>query len=145
MTTLEKLLAIKEDKGAGYIVLLDPDKQSLEESTKISQQAEKEGADIIFIGGSLLFFSNFDNFVKTIKESVTIPVILFPGSATQISKHADAILFMSIISGRNPETLIGQQVLGAPIIKMLNLEAISMGYMIIESGKMKSFLPLLNL
>lgn len=138
MNTFEKLLTIKQNKGSGYIVLLDPDKQSLEQSVKISQQAEAEGADVIFIGSSLLFFSTFDDFVKQIKQSVNIPVILFPGNAMQISKYADAILFISIISGRNPDTLIGQQVLGAPIIKTLNLEAISTGYMIIESGKMTS-------
>lgn len=138
MMTYEKLLQIKEEKGAGYIVLLDPDKQPIEQSIEISKQAEAEGADIIFIGGSLLFFAIFDEFVGKIKQSVNIPVILFPGSATQISKHADAILFMSIISGRNPDALIGQQVQGAPVIKMLNLEPISTGYMIIESGKTTS-------
>jgi len=138
MTTYDRLIQIKNEKKAGYIVLLDPDKQPLEQSINISQQAEAEGADIIFIGGSLLFFSVFDDFVRQIKESVKLPVILFPGSATQISKYADAILFMSIISGRNPDALIGQQVHGAPIIKMLNLEAISTGYMIIESGKTSS-------
>ncbi len=138
MTTYEKLLQVKEEKGAGYIVLLDPDKQPIEQSIEISKQAEAEGADVIFIGGSLLFFTIFDEFVGKIKQSVDIPVILFPGSATQISKYADAILFMSIISGRNPDALIGQQVQGAPVIKMLNLEPISTGYMLIESGKTTS-------
>jgi phosphoglycerol geranylgeranyltransferase len=138
MSIYEKLLQIKKEKGAGYVVLLDPDKQPLEQSVAIARLAESEGADIIFIGGSLLFFSIFDEFVKQIKENVNIPVILFPGSSSQISKYADAILFISIISGRNPEALIGQQVHGAPIIKMLNLEAISTGYMLIESGKTSS-------
>lgn len=138
MTTFQKLLDIKSKKGAGYIVLLDPDKQSVDQSKKMVQQAESEGADAIFIGGSLLFFSNFDDFVKQIKQSIKIPVILFPGSAQQISKYADAILFISIISGRNPDTLIGQQVLGAPVIKMANLETISTAYMLIESGKTSS-------
>jgi putative glycerol-1-phosphate prenyltransferase len=138
MTTFEKMLRIKEERGAGYIVLIDPDKQSIEDSVKLSRKAEEEGADLIFIGGSLIFFSVFDELVKKVKESVSIPVIIFPGGTNQISGHADAILFMSIISGRNPDALIGQQVLGAPVIKLLNLEAISMGYMIIESGKMTS-------
>lgn len=138
MSTFDNLLAIKRNKGAGYIVLIDPDKQSLDQSVQLVQQAETEGADVIFIGGSLLFFSVFDDFVKHIKESISLPVILFPGSANQISKYADAILFMSIISGRNPDALIGQQVQGAPIIRMLNLEAIATGYMLIESGKTSS-------
>ena len=138
MNCFKKLLEIKQTKGAGYIVLLDPDKQPIDQSRHLAQTAEKEGADIIFIGGSLLFFSNFDDFVKQIKQSVSIPVILFPGNAQQISKYADAVLFISIISGRNPDALIGQQVLGAPIINMLNLETISTAYMLIESGKTTS-------
>lgn len=138
ISTFEKLLAIKQSKGAGYIILLDPDKQSAVQSVKLAKLAETEGADAVFIGGSLLFFSVFDNFVNKIKKNINLPVILFPGNAQQISKYADAILFISIISGRNPDVLIGQQVLGAPIIKMLNLEAISTGYMIVESGKTSS-------
>jgi len=138
MICYQKLLNVIEEKGAGYIVLIDPDKQSIERSIKIAQIAQQEGADILFIGGSLLFFSNFDEFVKQIKANVSIPVILFPGNAQQISRYADAILFMSIISGRNPDALIGQQVIGAPIIKMFNLEAISTAYILIESGKTTS-------
>jgi len=138
MSVFEKLLQIKEDKGAVYIVLIDPDKQSIEKSVQLARCAQEEQVDAIFIGGSLLFFTVFDDLIRQIKSAVTIPVIIFPGGAMQISKHASAILFMSIISGRNPETLIGQQVLGAPIIKLLGLEAISTAYMIIESGKMTS-------
>jgi len=80
----------------------------------------------------------FDELVKQIKNAVTIPVIIFPGGVQQISRHADAILFMSVISGRNPDLLISQHVMGAPIVKMLNLEAISTGYMLIESGRVTS-------
>lgn len=138
MTTFEKLLEIRDKKGAGYIVLIDPDKQKPEKSVLLAKQAEAEGADIIFVGGSLLFISLFDEFVKQIKSNVNIPVILFPGSAMQVSKYADAILFMSIISGRNPDVLIGQQVHGAPLVKMYDLEAIATGYMLIESGKVTS-------
>jgi phosphoglycerol geranylgeranyltransferase len=138
MTTFERLLNTKKKHGAGYFVLLDPDKQSLEQSIKFVQLAEVEGADAILVGGSLLFLSSFDDFVNHIKQNIKIPVILFPGSAQQISRHADAILFISLLSGRNPETLIGQQVLAAPIIKMFNLEAISAAYLLIESGKTTS-------
>jgi phosphoglycerol geranylgeranyltransferase len=138
MQTWQKLLEIREQRGAGYIVLIDPDKLSLEENIKLAAQAEKEDADCIFIGGSLLSTPIFDELVKQIKSAVTIPVIIFPGGVQQISRHADAILFMSVISGRNPDLLIGQHVLGAPIVKMLNLETISTGYMLIESGKVTS-------
>lgn len=138
MTTYEMLMAVKENKGAGYIVLIDPDKQSIEQSIGIAKQAEKEGADAIFIGGSLLFFSVFDDFIAQIKKHVRIPVIIFPGGTNQVSNHADAILFMSIISSRNPDVLMGKQILAAPVIKLLGLEAISTAYMLIESGKMTS-------
>ncbi len=138
MTTFERLLEVKARKGAGYIVLIDPDKQPIDKSVQLAQQAEKEGADAIFLGGSLLFFTVFDEFVEQIKNHVSIPVILFPGSTNQISRHADAILFISIISGRNPEMLIGRQVLGAPLIKMCSLEAIGTAYMLVESGNVSS-------
>jgi putative glycerol-1-phosphate prenyltransferase len=138
MHTWQRLLDIRKNRGAGYIVLIDPDKLSLEDSVKLAAQAEQEDADVIFIGGSLLSTPIFDELVKQIKAAVTIPVIIFPGGVQQISRHADAILFMSVISGRNPDLLIGQHVMGAPIVKMLKLEAISTGYMLIESGKVTS-------
>lgn len=138
MQTWQKLLDIRKNRGAGYIVLIDPDKLSLEKSIELAAQAEMEDADVIFIGGSLLSTPIFDELVKQIKQVVKIPVIIFPGGVQQISRHADGILFMSVISGRNPDLLIGQHVMGAPIVKMLNLEAIPMGYMLIESGKVTS-------
>jgi len=138
MQTWQKLLEIRKQRGAGYIVLIDPDKLSLDENIKLAAQAEKEDADCIFIGGSLLSTPIFDELVKQIKNAVTIPVIIFPGGVQQISRHADAILFMSVISGRNADLLIGQHVMAAPIIKMINLEAIPTGYMLIESGRMTS-------
>ncbi|MDZ7330909.1 MAG: geranylgeranylglyceryl/heptaprenylglyceryl phosphate synthase [candidate division KSB1 bacterium] len=138
MQTYNRLLEIRARRGAGYIVLIDPDKLSLQESVKLAMRAEQEDADIIFIGGSLLSTPIFDELVRQVKAAVKIPVIIFPGGVQQISRHADAILFMSVISGRNPDLLIGQHVMGAPIVKMLNLEAIATGYMLIESGKMTS-------
>ncbi len=138
MQIYTRLLEVRKQRGAGYIVLIDPDKLSLEKNIKLAVQAEKEDADCIFIGGSLLSTPIFDEVVKQIKNAVKIPVIIFPGGVQQISRHADAILFMSVISGRNPDLLIGQHVMGAPIVKMLNLEAIPTGYMLIESGKVTS-------
>lgn len=138
MQTYNRLLEIRARRGTGYVVLIDPDKLSLQDSVKLAVRAEQEDADIIFIGGSLLSTPIFDELVRQIKAAVKIPVIIFPGGVQQISRYADAILFMSVISGRNPDLLIGQHVMGAPIVKMLNLEAIATGYMLIESGKMTS-------
>ena len=91
--------------------------------------------DYFFVGGSLLLNDNLGECIKTIKENSSIPVLLFPGSELQINKDADGILFLSLISGRNPDLLIGKQVASAPILKETNLEVISTGYMLIESGK----------
>ncbi len=117
-----------------YWVLLDPDDYTPQEAALLTKDAEECGADAILIGGSLLHTDYFDAFVKAIKEAVTIPVLLFPGDATQISGHADGVLFLSLLSGRNPEFLIGEQLKGAPYIKRHNIEPIATAYMLIESG-----------
>ena len=138
MTTWEKLLEIREKRGAGYIILIDPDKQSIEESIALAMEAEKEGADAIFVGGSLLATPLFNDLIEKLKQNIALPVIIFPGGVQQISAHADAILFMSLISGRNPDMLIGRQVMAAPIIKAIGLEPIATGYLLIESGAVTS-------
>ena len=122
----------------GYWVLLDPDDFSPQDAKEIAISAEKYGADAIIVGGSILHTDHLDEFIANIKDGVEIPVILFPGDATQISKNADAILFMSLVSGRNPVNLIGEQVKGAPLIKKYNIEPIPMGYMLVESGAVTS-------
>lgn len=134
MTIYQKLLDIKEKRGAGYFVLLDPDKQPVKKLVSMAKACEDQGADGILIGGSILFSIKFDDLVKAIKQSVSIPLILFPGNGGQLSGHADGILFMSLISGRNPHYLIGEQVLAAPTIKALGIEPIPTGYMLVESG-----------
>lgn len=136
MTTYQKLLDIQKEKGAGYLVLLDPDKRSVEELVGFAKICEQNGVDAFLVGGSLLFTVQFDELIRSLKQAVQIPVILFPGNGSQLSKHADAVLFMSLISGRNPHFLIGEQVQSAPIIHSLNLEPISMAYLLIESGGM---------
>jgi len=135
MTTYETLISIKKKQKAGYLVLIDPDKKPVEEWICLAETCESAGVDGLLIGGSLLFSAAFDRFVEQIKQAVSIPVILFPGNGMQISGHADAILFMTLISGRNAHYLIGEQVIAAPIVRSLKLEAIPTGYMLIESGK----------
>ena len=137
MNTYQKLMSICE-KGAGYLVLIDPDKKSSNELTDLAVMCESAGVDGLLVGGSLLFSTAFDELIKTLKSAVSIPVILFPGNGRQISGYADAILFMTLISGRNAHYLIGEQVHSAPVIRSLNLESIPTGYMLIESGKTTS-------
>lgn len=127
------------DSGYGcYWILLDPDDFTDKEAARIASEAQKAGADAMLIGGSLLNTNHLDSFVSSVKKAVDVPVILFPGDATQISPVADAILFLSLVSGRNPMNLIGEQVKGAPLIKECDIEPISTAYMLIESGAVTS-------
>jgi len=131
----QKLLRVREEKGAGFLVLLDPDEIPLAEIEHHAEMAEDGGVDGLLVGGSLLFSNNFDDFIAGLKKRTKLPVIIFPGSSRQVSPMADAILFLSLISSRNPNFIIGEQVLAAPIIRSMGLETISTGYVLIESGK----------
>ena len=138
--SLLKSLQEKHKLGKKSIaVLIDPDK--VDDAAKLQyliNLANENCVDYFFVGGSLITTTNLSEVVKQIKKSVSIPVILFPGNSMQIDSHADAILFLSLISGRNPELLIGQHVIAAPIIRNTKLEVIPTGYMLINSGKMTS-------
>ena len=116
-------------------VLIDPDKLSPKQLELTAQIAENAKVDFLFVGGSLLTSDTLYHCVKTLKEHSNIPVVLFPGNTYQIARNADAMLFLSLISGRNPDMLIGMHVLAAPYIKLSGLETISTGYMLIDSGK----------
>ena len=105
---LSAVLAERKAGRRSYWVLLDPDDFSLEAGSTVACEAERCGVNALLIGGSLIRSNGFDEFVQHIKSSVSIPVLLFPGDATQLSSHADAILYLSLISGRNPVNLIGQ-------------------------------------
>jgi phosphoglycerol geranylgeranyltransferase len=138
MTTYEKLLSTRQTRGAGYLILIDPDKIDTAKLPTFVRDATEAGADGFLVGGSLLLSNEIDKLIELIKSNTTLPVIIFPGSLFQISHVADAILFLLLISGRNPDHLIGNQVTAAPIIKRIGLEAISTGYMLVEAGKTTS-------
>lgn len=138
MTTYERLLKIRAERGAGYLVLLDPDKINQSLLPSFVRDATEAGVDGFLVGGSLMLRNEFDRQLTVIKEHTTAPVVIFPGSLLQVSSVADAILFLILISGRNPDHLIGNQVVAAPIIRQLGLEAISTGYMLIEAGNTTS-------
>lgn len=118
-----------------FAVLLDPDKINDSSLHKIINASTENNIDFFLIGGSLLMNGNITSVIKAIKSTSGIPVVLFPGSSFHISSSADALLFLSLISGRNPEFLIGQHVLAAPLLKQSNLEVIPTGYMLIECGR----------
>ncbi len=115
-------------------LLIDPDKVDDEKMDKLLPLAIDAAVDFILVGGSLVISDYLDNCVKIIKRHCDIPVLLFPGNNTQVSKYADALLYLSLISGRNPDLLIGQHVISAPAVKKSGIEIISTGYMVIDGG-----------
>lgn len=129
--------SIQERKHSGkksFAVLLDPDKITAPLLSAVVKKAMDAGVDYFFAGGSLVVSNNLDHCVQQIKQQCDIPVLLFPGSPAQISKRADALLYLSLISGRNAELLIGQHVISAPFVRASGLEIISTGYMVVDGG-----------
>jgi len=131
---LDSLLSTIEDKGAAHVVLLDPDRKDEGTLVKRVENANMSGVDALFVGGSLIMDLNCTERVKKIKSISNIPVILFPGGVGQLNSHYDAMLFMSVISGRNPQYLIGEQVLAAPLVKEMGIETIPTGYILMDGG-----------
>lgn len=115
-------------------ILLDPDKIDLSIAEIVIEKINQSPATHIFIGGSIVNNNIMDDLILKIKQNCDLPIVLFPGNPSQISSQADAILFLSLISGRNPDYLIEHQVNAIPILKQTNLEVISTGYILIESG-----------
>ncbi len=118
-------------------LLLDPDKTNRESLEEILSVASEYRADFIFAGGSLTF-NSIDNLIDSIKSLSSIPVVLFPGNLLQLSRKADIILLLSLISGRNPELLIGNHVIAAPYLRDLKEKLISVGYILVGGGKKTS-------
>lgn len=135
MNVYEHILKSRANGKKLFALLIDPDKQSKGELSDILKKAVTAKVDLFFVGGSLLTNDSLSSCIQLLKENTEIPVVLFPGNAMQICNHADSILFLSLISGRNPEMLIGKQVITAPLLKASPLEVISTGYMLIDSGK----------
>lgn len=134
MTIYEQLVGISHRRGAAFVVLLDPDnltETGLLERVEASQEA---GVDAFFVGGSLVQSGDTEAIVRTLASCTQLPVIGFPGSVNQITAALDAVLYLSVVSGRNPDFLFGRHVYVAPHIRRLGLEAIPTAYLLIESG-----------
>lgn len=133
---VEKYLHEKMDKEkALHMTLIDPEKITSEQASIVAKNATNSGTAAIMIGGSTFVSQNhLNSVVKSINQTVDIPIILFPNNITGISKNADAIWFMSLLNSVDPYFLMGAQILGAPLVKKLNLEPISMGYIIVGEG-----------
>ena len=124
----------KQNGQKSLAMLLDPDKVDLSKPNRGLEQAIAAEVDYFFVGGSLLLHNSLDPLLEYIRSQCRIPLVLFPGNTLQLSQQADAVLLLSLISGRNPELLIGQQVIAAPYLKRAALEIISTGYMLIDGG-----------
>ena len=116
-----------------FTLLIDPDQHTTESLTNLSKNADESGVDLIFVGGSLLN-NDIDKSLELIKKNTNIPALLFPGNLLQITNKADGILLLSLISGRNPDLLIGNHVIASARIKKSNLEVLPTGYILIEGG-----------
>ncbi|MEO8760095.1 MAG: geranylgeranylglyceryl/heptaprenylglyceryl phosphate synthase [Bacteroidia bacterium] len=126
----QQIISSYQKKQARLAVLIDPDKFSL----TVVELANKCNVHYFFVGGSKLTNGNIEKTISTIKKHSKIPVIIFPGDEKQLSAKADAVLFLSLLSGRNPDYLIGKQVLAAPFIKKKKLECISTAYILVEGN-----------
>jgi phosphoglycerol geranylgeranyltransferase len=134
MKVFNYLTSVISTKGAAFLILIDPDKVDKKNFHFFIKNCIKAGVDAFLVGGSLMINGNLQGTIKIIKSYCSIPTIIFPGSTEHICEEADALLFISLISSRNAEHLIGKQVLSAPIIKKYKVETISTGYMLIDGG-----------
>lgn len=137
-TIYTQLTEAKKSGRKKFAVLIDPDKVRLAKWQGVLENAVEAGVDYFFIGGSLVVNDMLDFVLKSLKEKCNIPMVLFPGNSFQLSYKADAILFLSLISGRNADLLIGKHVITAPFLKLSPLEIISTGYMLIDGGILTS-------
>lgn len=135
MEILKSIINAKAKHRKQLAVLIDPDKTDEKRLKTLADLAIENNVNYFFVGGSLLVNNYIDQCISNLKEWTGIPVVLFPGNTLQLNYNADALLFLSLISGRNPEMLIGRHVIAAPYLKQTSLEVIGTGYMLIESGR----------
>ena len=144
MKDMDLYKQITENREKQFAILFDPEHCEENMLNKMISLANEAAVDFVFVGGSLLVKDKLDACIHLIKKETSLPVVLFPGSEMQVNKRADAILLLSLISGRNPEMLIGKHVVAAPYIRASGLEVLPTGYMLIESGNSTSVLYMSN-
>lgn len=131
---LNAIKIAKKENRKQLAILIDPDKTTIEKAKELVAKIKQSPATHLFVGGSSYSGNHLDELITLLKKELDLPILLFPGNVAQISTQADALLFLMLISGRNSEYLIEQQVNAVPILKKSNLEVISTGYLLIESG-----------
>jgi putative glycerol-1-phosphate prenyltransferase len=130
--TYQLLQQARQEQRKLFAVLIDPDKFTEDQLIDLVKESTNNQVHLFLVGGSLITSDRFEKCIEILKSISSIPVVIFPGSNAQISGRADSILLLSLISGRNPEYLIGQHVIAAPYLKKSGLEIIPTGYMLIE-------------
>jgi phosphoglycerol geranylgeranyltransferase len=135
---IKNILTLLNTPRTKLAVLIDPDNQTADGLMALSEKINNAQIDLILVGGSLLLDNHFENTLSLLRKNTAVPIVLFPGNNYQVSSQADAILLLSLISGRNPEYLIGQHVVAAPLIKESGLEVIPTGYMLIDGGRVST-------
>lgn len=128
------LSRLKQAGKSGFAVLVDPDKIHPNDMPLLAAKCMEAGVDYLLVGGSLVLAHQMDACIQQFKAVASIPVLLFPGNPAQVSPHADALLYLSLISGRNPDLLIGQHVISAPVVRSSGLEIIPTGYIVVDGG-----------
>lgn len=131
----QQIILAKKEKQKLLAILIDPDKTTLSEITSLVEKIKQSPATHIFVGGSIVAENIMDNFVLELKKHLQLPIIIFPGHPSQISHYADGLLFLSLLSGRNPEYLIEHHINSVEILHNSDLEIIPTGYILIDGGK----------
>ncbi len=134
MEIYQELLHLKLANKKLLAILIDPDKVATEAVSVLAQKIKQSPATHIFVGGSSFDGHHLDEIIAGLKKKITLPILLFPGNPSQISAEADGILYLMLLSGRNPDYLVEHQIDAVPILEQSNLEVISTGYILIESG-----------
>jgi len=138
MKVLEQLQIAKISSKKLLAILLDPEKVDVSKITEVIENIKALSADFILVGGSVVSKNKTQNLVKALKKQTSLKIILFPGDVSQISEEANALLFLSLLSGTNPEYLVSQQVKAAQILKNACLEIIPTAYILIDGGTVSS-------
>ena len=135
MTVYSTILKKKQEGKKQIAILVDPDKHQEDDFIGMAERFKPLPIDYLFVGGSLLSRDLLDACLDAFKSGTDIPLVIFPGSVMQVNSKADAILLLSLVSGRNPDLLIGRHVEAVPYIKQAKIETLSTAYMLIDGGK----------
>ena len=138
MTIFERIETVRKERGACAMALIDPDSKNDQRLDRIMGIILESDFDAVLVGGSTILDDDFKQRIQKIRNLLDLPIILFPGSSLQLSPNADAVLYLSLLSGRNPQYLIGEHVQSAPIIQNYGLETIPTGYILLDGGKPSS-------